>query len=138
MISLSGLDMPWLDPAKRTRGRETVRAEPLLTSFAKSDFPCPRVVSGAVEIQSQADGRTYTCRKAYRNSLKQQGMMELGNEVLPEKKAEASVTEDDIALAYEQCEQGAGVTADNIPDTQGEAMPEGWQGSIKESISDGG
>ena len=118
MIFLSGLEMPWLDPAQRTRGRERVRL-PKPYPLNRSDFPCPRVTAGAVEIQSKADGRTYTCRKAYRDSLKQQGMVELGNDKVSSKEQAPAITEGDVALAYEQCEQGGGYKApENLPEGQ--------------------
>ena len=119
MISLSGLDMPWLDPAKRTRGRERVVLPDRGSPLRRSDFPCPRVLAGAVEIQSKADGKTYTCRKAYRDSLKQQGMVELGNDKVSSQEQAQAITEGDVALAYEQCEQGGGYKApENLPEGQ--------------------
>ena len=110
--------MPWLDPAKRTRGRERV-TRIVSAPRRRSDFPCPRVTAGAVEIQSKADGKTYTCRKAYRDSLKQQGMVELGNDKVSSQEQAPAITEGDVALAYEQCEQGGGYKApENLPEGQ--------------------
>jgi hypothetical protein len=50
-------------------------------------------------FQSQADGKTYESKSQYRQSLKAQGMVELGNDRIERKKFEPTITERDVARA---------------------------------------
>jgi hypothetical protein len=43
------------------------------SGVARSDVPCPRIVSDCIELQSMADGKTYTSKRAYYDSLKRSG-----------------------------------------------------------------
>lgn len=47
---------------------------------ARSDFPCPRVVSDVMPSLSHVDGRTYDSLSAYRAVTKREGYIELGND----------------------------------------------------------
>ena len=43
----------------------------------RSSVACPYVVSDGIELQSMADGRTYTSKRAYYDSLKQTSRLTL-------------------------------------------------------------
>jgi len=68
---------------------------------ARSDLPCPNVISDAMDPTEQVDGRFYTSKAAFRRVGKQLGLTEIGNEKIkpltratarPETKAERRVT----------------------------------------------
>jgi hypothetical protein len=112
-ISLAGLDMSFMDdwkPPKKERLHLSAMSK-------RSSFPSPQVVRDFADpVFSQVDGQHYTSKKHYRDHLKAHNMIEMGNEKFPERKEQAAITESDIALAYEQCEQGAGAKASDLPD----------------------
>jgi hypothetical protein len=47
---------------------------------ARSDLPCPMVISDDLEIKSMVDGKTYTSKRALRQSYRANGYVEVGNE----------------------------------------------------------
>lgn len=110
-ISLSGLDTSFLDPSKKGRGRFRFKHQHAGASRDKrSNLSAPHLINDNLDyVQSQADGKYYSSKSEYRKSLKQAGMIELGNEKIERKSFDPCITEADIAEAYEQCEQGAGV-----------------------------
>ena len=57
-------------------------------------------------FRSMADGRTYESKSAYRRSLKENGFVELGNEMPKGPPAPPDDYEADAAEAYERVEAG--------------------------------
>lgn len=47
---------------------------------ARSDLPCPMIVSDQVEVKSMVDGQIYTSKRALRQSYRDKGYVEIGNE----------------------------------------------------------
>lgn len=82
----------WFDKGD---GRQVMRKVPRHdVPDARSDLPCPRIMSDSIEITSMVDGKTYTSKAALRASYREKGYMEVGNEELkpppkpePDRKA---------------------------------------------------
>lgn len=54
--------------------------------IAASKLPFPMVISDQIEIQNQVDGKIYTSKSALRQSYRQNGYIEVGNEELKVKR----------------------------------------------------
>lgn len=50
-----------------------------------SELPCPTIISDQIELQSQVDGKIYTSKAALRQSYREKGYVEVGNEELKAK-----------------------------------------------------
>lgn len=46
----------------------------------RSELPCPMIVSDQIEIKSMVDGEIYTSKRALRQSYRDKGYIEVGNE----------------------------------------------------------
>lgn len=63
----------WSKPLPVVRKKETPPA--------RSDLPCPRVMSDAMDaVQSQATGKLYDSKSAIRAEYKRLGLIEVGND----------------------------------------------------------
>jgi hypothetical protein len=60
--------------------------------LARSDLPCPSIISDIMPETEQVDGRFYTSKSAFRRVGKQLGLIEVGNEK-PKAKARPSSQE---------------------------------------------
>lgn len=111
----------------RQRGKLVPKAEYYATRprRQRSSLPAPMIIGDIQDVVSMADGRTYSSRKHWRDHLKAHGMVEMGND-MPMRAETPAITEQAIAEAYQQCEQGAGYKASDTP-------PEGWEGTIAET-----
>jgi hypothetical protein len=57
---------------------------------ARSDLPCPNVISDTIEPTEQVDGKYYTSKTAFRATGRALGLTEIGNEkVKPRQRASA-------------------------------------------------
>jgi hypothetical protein len=59
--------------------RDTVRP-------ARSDLPCPHIVTDTMDPTEQIDGKFYTSKRAFRAVGRAAGLTEVGNEKLPPKR----------------------------------------------------
>lgn len=94
-------------------------------SPVRSDMPAPTVIRDIEPYKSMVDGTMITSRSRHRDHLKAHGMVELGNEMPQGPKLE-TVSEKDIAEAYDQVEAGYHPKVEQAP-------PEPWTGPIEES-----
>jgi hypothetical protein len=62
------------------------------TPPARSDLPCPMIISDIMDPTEQVDGRFYTSKSAFRRVGRQLGLVEIGNEK-PKAKTRASSQE---------------------------------------------
>jgi hypothetical protein len=62
------------------------------TPPARSDLPCPMIISDIMDAVEQVDGRFYTSKSAFRRVGRQLGLIEVGNEK-PKAKTRASTQE---------------------------------------------
>lgn len=53
---------------------------------ARSDLPCPYVISDTMEPTEQVDGKFYTSKREFRAVGRALGLVEVGNEKLPPKQ----------------------------------------------------
>lgn len=81
-------------PFAEYEGDELVWLDPEYQSPKASDLAAPRIIRDVVEpFQSMADGRLYDSKSAYRRTLKERGLVELGNDAPiqpPTPKADTS------------------------------------------------
>jgi len=59
------------------------------TPPARSDLPCPMIISDIMDPTEQVDGRFYTSKSAFRRVGRQLGLIEVGNEK-PKARTRAS------------------------------------------------
>jgi len=115
-ISLSGLDMDFLGPAERVRGRAIKRwnhGRARGDASKRSDLSMPQIILDRVEYKSPITGEMITSRSSHKEHLKVHDCIELGNEKIDTASAEektaraakASLAED-IKEAYDKVEQG--------------------------------
>ena len=97
----------------RIRGKRGDVAVPMLVRDFQDD------------VQSMADGRYYSSKSHWREHLRANGLVELGNDTPGGPETSPAISEEDIAQAYEQCEQGAGAKPKGGP-------PAGWEGDPAE------
>lgn len=102
-VSLAGLDMPWLDPAKRGGGRKRYshgheRGNPA----SRSDLPAPMLISDQIEVKSMVDGKTYTSKSGLRKSYREGGYIEVGNEEMkpPKRKSDRKGIRESVEKAF--------------------------------------
>lgn len=62
-------------------------------------------------FKSMADGKVYDSKSAYRRSLRERGLVELGNEMPQERAFEPRSVKEDIKTAIEQVKAGKGASA---------------------------
>src|SRR6187399_252329 len=62
------------------------------TPPARSDLPCPMIISDIMDAVEQVDGNFYTSKSAFRRVGRQLGLIEVGNEK-PKAKTRASTQE---------------------------------------------
>lgn len=95
----------WFDNG---RGRSVYRRVRNEAPPARSELPCPMVVSDAIEIRSMADGKIYTSKAALRASYLPSGnpsgerFIEIGNEALtppPPPKPDRKAIRDSVGKA---------------------------------------
>ena len=55
---------------------------PDTTPPARSSLPCPHIIGDSVEIKSMVDGKVYTSKSKLRQSYRERGYVEVGNEEL--------------------------------------------------------
>lgn len=79
---------------------------------------------------SHADGRYYTSKKHWRDHLKAHGKIEVGNEKVTPAPPPPSITEADVADAYDQWQAG------DRPEKPKEGPPEYWEGDVEEVAVD--
>lgn len=70
--------------------------------FAASDLSAPIVICDTIEVQSQADGKTYTSKRGLRHSYREQGVIEMGDERPTRKKQKPKGVKDTIEKAFAQ------------------------------------
>lgn len=86
----------------------------------QSDHPAPLLMRDIDPYRSMATGETITSRSQHRQHLKEHGLVELGNERLPDRVPyEPEGIEEDIRLAHQQIEGGA-----EVPMLESEIIPE--------------
>lgn len=73
---------------------------------------------------SQADGRTYDSKSAYRRSLRERGMVEVGNDIPEHREFESTFSADEVKRAIADVNSGRG--AKDVSEAR-----------LKESISKG-
>ena len=88
-------------------------ASPLVPRAARSGLAAPSVKSDTTDaFRSMADGKFYDSKSAYRAELKNQGMREIGNDVVGHlKDVEATnprkpAAKADVIRAYQKVKQG--------------------------------
>lgn len=92
----------------------------------------PMVITDSHDaFQSQADGQFYESKSAYRNSLKEQGMIELGNETVKPSAPEPVLTAEALAESWDyfDARTNAGVPRDQV--AKGADLPAEWVGEIE-------
>jgi hypothetical protein len=57
-----------------------------IVSPARSDLPCPHVVTDTMDPVEQVDGRFYTSKRAFRAVGRANGLTEVGDQKLPPKR----------------------------------------------------
>jgi hypothetical protein len=62
------------------------------TPAARSDLPCPMIISDIMDPTEQVDGNFYTSKSAFRRVGRQLGLIEVGNEK-PKARKKASTQE---------------------------------------------
>lgn len=67
----------WFDNG---RGRQVMRKVYDAPPPARSELPCPLVITDNIEVQSMVDGKMYTSKAALRQSYREKGYIEVGNE----------------------------------------------------------
>ncbi|GAB6854048.1 hypothetical protein [Asaia astilbis] len=87
----------WFDNGN---GRQVFRRV-LPPSLARSDLPCPMIISDTIDpTESMADGNTYTSKTALRRTYRPDGnpqgreYVEVGNDQRPHEQKRGSVTRD--------------------------------------------
>jgi hypothetical protein len=78
---------------------------------ARSDLPCPMIISDSIEMKSMLDGQTYTSKRAYQDSLRRTGHEVCYGEDLTkftaptyDEKAHTDDIASDVKTAIEQIE----------------------------------
>jgi hypothetical protein len=78
---------------------------------ARSDLPCPMIISDGIEMKSMLDGQTYTSKRAYHDSLRKGGCEVVYGEDLQkysaptyDEKAHTNEIASDVKTAIEQIE----------------------------------
>ena len=61
-------------------------------SLARSDLPCPQIISDTMEPTEQVDGKFYTSKRAFRAVGRANGLTEVGTEKLTAKRVRTSST----------------------------------------------
>jgi len=72
---------------------------------ATSDLPCPTVISDYVEVKSMVDGQMYTSKRALRQSYRERGYVEVGNEeqkLPPKPKPDRRKIRESVEKAFSQ------------------------------------
>lgn len=54
----------------------------------RSVLPCPYVIGDAIEVKSMVDGNIYTSKTALRQSYREKGYIEVGNEEMKQPSKE--------------------------------------------------
>ena len=84
-------------PFAEYEGDELVWLDPDYQPPKTSDLPAPQLIRDSVEpFQSMADGLLYDSKSAYRRTLKERGLVELGNDApvqAPKPKPDTKRTE---------------------------------------------
>lgn len=102
----------WFD---RGDGRQTYRKVPVAKLSSRSNLSAPMIISDFAEpVQSMADGKFYTSKKALSASHRASGnphgqdFIELGNESMPwvEHKTSEAELRDDIRSAVQDVKEG--------------------------------
>lgn len=102
----------WYD---RGDGRQVYRRVPVARQSSRSDLPTPMIIGDFAEpVQSMADGKFYTSKRALAASHKasgnphQQDFIELGNESMPwvEHKTSEAELRSDIRAAAQDVKAG--------------------------------
>lgn len=97
----------WIDKGD---GRSVFRKVRDHIPTQRSDLPAPRVLRDSFDepVQSMADGRFYTSKRALSASHRAAGFIELGNEELPvvEHKTDEKQLRDDIRSAMADVKAG--------------------------------
>ena len=65
----------------------------------RSDLAAPMVISGALDyVQNPANGKVYTCKRAYERAVRAAGCVIVGNDQASRKeRKQADICEDDVA-----------------------------------------
>lgn len=69
--------------------------------FARSDLPCPMLVSDAMDAAEHVDGRFYTSKSEYRKVTKANGLIEVGTE-RPQPRKRPPVNDNAISDAVDK------------------------------------
>jgi hypothetical protein len=92
-------DLVEIAPGRWRFARETVLA-------ARSDLPCPHVITDSMPPTEQVDGRFYESKRAFRAVGRQLGLTEVGNEK-PKPKQRASASRSGAKARREAIERAA-------------------------------
>jgi len=68
----------------------------------RSDLAAPIIINDTIEVQSMSDGKHYTSKRALRQSYREQGVIEMGDQRPKRKRVQPKDAKADIEKAFAQ------------------------------------